>query len=145
MNFAEGYCKYDIKKFIKTICEEYKIDYWDEWLENQAYDLLQKRPNYLVSADDEKGLVGLCAVKHINSKECYLNTFYVRKDYRNKQVGTNLFEMCMNHIIKNGYSKILVCIDPNFEIAKNMYEKRGFIFDYYDEEARELWYYKYIE
>ena len=38
-------CNYDIKKFIKTIANEFNINYWDKWLEEQDYNILQVKPN----------------------------------------------------------------------------------------------------
>ena len=45
-------CNYDIKKFIKDdICKEFKIDYWDECLDEQDYESLKKKPNFLISVE----------------------------------------------------------------------------------------------
>ena len=143
MEYKINDCNYDIKCFIKeNICKEFNIDYWNEWLENQDYKLLQKSPNYFVSVEDDNSLIGICAVKKINQDECNLNTFYIRKEYRNKGIGKKLFNMCMEYIKENKYKKITLCVDPKFEIAKVFYEKNGFKFDYYDEDRYELNYYK---
>ena len=144
MEFKINECDYDIKNFIKDICSEFNIDYWDEWLENQDYDSLKVKPNILVSAEEDNKLIGIGAVKVINDEECYFNTFYVKKEYRNKGIGNKIFDICMNYIKSNGYKKIKLCIDPKFEVAKSMYEKKGFIFDYIDKENPEIYYYKNI-
>ncbi|MBR1540629.1 MAG: GNAT family N-acetyltransferase [Clostridia bacterium] len=64
----------------------------------------------------------------MNDKECYFNTFYVKRNYRNKGIGNKIFDICMNYIISNGYKKITLSIDPKFEIAKKIYEKKWFCF-----------------
>ncbi len=146
MKYKINECNYDIKKFIKeNICEEFKIDYWDDWLDKQDYNSLQIKPNILVSAEIENNLVGTCSIKIINNKECYLNSFYVKKEYRNRGIGNKLFNLCMDYAKESNCKKITLSVDPKFTIAKAFYEKRGFIFDYYDEQRQELNYYKYIE
>ena len=146
MKFKINQCSYDIKKFIKdNICTEFNIDYWDEWLENQDYDCLKIKPNILISVEEKNKLIGICGVKVLNKQECYFNSFYVIKEYRNKGIGSKIFNMCMEYVIKNGYKKIILSVDPKFKIAKQFYEKNGFNFNYYDEEKQELYYYKYLE
>ena len=98
-----------------------------------------------MSVEDNNNLVGVGAVKIINNEECCFNTFYVKSNYRNKGIGSKIFDICMKYIERNGYKKIILSIDPNFEVAKRMYERNGFILDYYNEERRELNYYKYIK
>ena len=80
MEYKINDCNFDIKKFIKdNICKEFNIDYWDEWLEQQDYDCLKSSPNILISVEDKNRLVGIGAVKEINSNECSFNTFYIDK------------------------------------------------------------------
>ena len=50
--------------------------------------------------------------------------------------------MCEDYA--NKYKKIILCVDPNFKDAITFYEKRGYIFDYYDDNRKELYYYKNI-
>ncbi len=145
MKFKINECKYDIKEFIKNnICTEFKIDYWDEWLEEQDYNSLQKSPNILISVEENNDLIGTCAVKEITKEECSLNTFYIKKEYRNKGIGKKIFDMCMEHIKENGYKKVILTVDPKFEVAKKFYEKNGFIYKSKNEKIQELYYYKNI-
>ena len=145
MEIKINQCKYNIKEFIKNIiCEEFKIDYWEEWLEEQDYNALQKEPNILISVEDKNSLIGICGVKIINKDECYFNSFYIRKDYRNQKIGTKIFDMCMQYVINNKYKKAFLTVDPKFLIAIKFYEKNGFIFDYFDKKRQELYYYKYL-
>ncbi len=136
-------CKYNIKDFIKTIAiDEFKIDYWDEWLEEQDYKSLQENPNILISAEQNNKLIGICSVKELSNDECLLNSFYVEKNSRKKGIGSKMFSMCEEYASK--YKKILLCVDPNFKDAIKFYENRNFIFDYYDDNRRELHYHKNI-
>ena len=145
MEFKINQCQYDLKSFIKdNICKEFNIDYWDKWLEQQEYDLLQKYPNILISVEEDNTLIGICGVRVLNEKECYLNSFYVKKEYRNKKIGTKIFNMCMDYIIKNKFQKIILTVDPKFIIAQKFYENRGFIFNYLDKKNQELHYFKYL-
>ncbi len=138
-----NYCKYDIKDFIKNIAiNEFNIDYWNEWLEEQDYNKLQEKPNILISAEQDGKLIGICSIKELSKEECLLNSFYVEKNSRKKGIGSKMFSMCEEYASK--YKKILLCVDPNFKDAIKFYENRNFIFDYYDDNRRELHYHKNI-
>ena len=144
MEFKINSCDYDIKEFVKRIIKnDFNINDWDEWLDEQDYDSLQEKPNYLASVNNNE-LIGTCSIKRIDDENCYLNTFYVKKENRNKGIGTKLFNMCMEHVLSNNYKKIIIHVDPRFTSAKRFYEKNGFILDYYDKEMNELNYHKDI-
>ena len=137
-------CKYDIKDFIKIIAlNEFNIDYWNEWLEKQNYDELSIKPNILVSAEEDNKLLGICSIKELSKDECLLNSFYVKKFYRNKGIGSKLFNICEDHASK--YKKIVLCADPNFKDAILFDKKRNYIFDYYDDNRKELHYHRNIK
>lgn len=137
-------CKYNIKDFIKKIAiNEFNIDYWDKWLEKQNYDLLSVKPNVLVSAEDNNKLIGICSIKELSNDECLLNSFYVEKSYRYRGIGSKLFSMCEDYASK--YKRIVLCVDPNFKNAIKFYENRNYIFDYFDEDRKELHYYKNVK
>ena len=145
MEYKINSCKYDIKKFISDIAiNEFKIDYWDEWLEEQNYDILQELPNILISVEDNNKLIGICSIKKYNDEECYLNSFYVLKPYRNKGIGYKLFSMCEKYAKDNNYKRILLSVDPNFKKAISMYERNNYIFDHTEYDGKELWYQKDI-
>jgi ribosomal protein S18 acetylase RimI-like enzyme len=137
-------CKYNIKDFIREIAlNEFNIDYWDEWLEEQNYNKLSIKPNILVIAEKDNKLIGICSIKELSKDECLLNSFYVEKSYRNNGIGSKLFNMCEDYASK--YKKIVLCVDPNFKGAIKYYEKRNYIFDYYDDDRKELHYHKNIK
>ncbi len=145
MVYKVNSCDYDIKNFIRNIIvNEFRIDYWNEWLDEQNYDILQVIPNVLFSVDDHHKLIGICSVKRIDDDVCYLNTFYVDKEFRNKGIGTNLFHMSMDYAKNHGYKRVILCVDPSFKDAISIYEKNHFVFDYYNDERKEIWYYRDI-
>lgn len=138
-----NYCKYDIKDFIKNIAiKEFNIDYWNEWLEEQDYNKLQEKPNILISAEQDGKLIGICSIKELSKDECLLNSFYVEKNSRKKGIGSKMFSMCEEYASK--YKRILLCVDSNFKDAIKFYENRNYIFDYYDDNRKELHYHKNI-
>ena len=145
MEYKVNSCNYDIKEFIKKIKEEFEIDYWDEWLEEQDYDLLKINPNMLFSCEDNNKLIGICSIKYIDNNKCYLNSFYVDKDYRNKGIGEHLYNLCEKYAKDNNLKEIDLVVDPHFEDAIKFYEKRNYIFDEYDDERKELHYHKILE
>ena len=137
-------CNYDIKELIRETIKEYSIDYWNEWLENQDYDSLQVEPNILISAEEDNKLVGTCGLRKIDNDTCQFNTLYVRKEYRNKGIGTKLFGMIEECAIKNKYKKIILTTDPNFKEAHKLFERKGYIFDSYNSTTEEFLYHKDI-
>lgn len=143
MKYAINSCKYDIKEFIRNIAvNEFNINYWNDWLEKQNYDILQSKPNIIVSAEQDNELIGICSIKELSGEECLLNSFYVKAGFRNKGIGSKLFEICEDYAKK--YKKINICVDPNFKDAIKFYENRNYIFDYYDDNRKELHYHKNI-
>lgn len=137
-------CNYDIKKFIKTIANEFNINYWDKWLEEQDYNILQVKPNIFVSCEKQNELIGICSIKVISSDECYLNSFYVKNEFRNQGIGNKLYDICENYAKNNNYKKIILKVDPNFKDAINFYENRNYIFDEYKKKEKELCYHKNV-
>ena len=137
-------CKYNIKDFIKDIAiNEFNIDYWNDWLEEQEYDILQEEPNFLASAEQDGKLIGICSIKELSKDECLLNSFYVEKKSRNQGIGSKLFNMCEDYAKK--YNKILIIVDPKFKDAIKFYEKRNYIFDNYNDNRKELYYHKNVK
>ena len=128
-------CKYNIKDFIKDIAiNEFNINYWNEWLEEQEYNILQEEPNILISAEQDDKLIGICSIKELSKDDCLLNSFYLEKKSRNKGIGSKIFNMCEDYTSK--YEKIVLCVDPKFKDAITFYEKRNYIFDYYDDNRK---------
>lgn len=145
MNYYINTCKYNIRDFIKEIItNEFNIDYWNEWLDKQDYEVLKVTPNILVSCEENDKLIGICAIKFIDNK-AYLNSFYVLKEYRNKGIGTELYNRCENYAKDNNYERIDIKVDPHFKDAIKFYEQRRYIFDKYDDEQKELYYHKDID
>lgn len=145
MEYKINLCKYDIKKFIDTIAKEYNINYWDKWLQEQNYDILMQKSNIFVSCEEDDKLIGICSIKITFDNNAYLNSFYVAKEYRNKGIGTKLYDICENYAKDNNYKRIDLVVDPNFKEAIRFYEKRNYIFDRYDDKRKELYYHKNIE
>ncbi len=136
-------CKHNIKDFIKDIViNEFNINDWNEWFEEQEYDKLQQKPNYLVSAEKDDTLIGICSVKELSKDECLINSFYVKKSSRKNGIGSTLFKMCEDYA--NKYKIITLCTDANFKDAIKFYENRNYIFDYFDNSRNELYYHKNI-
>ena len=146
MEYKINSCTYDIKEFISKIIKEFNIDYWDEWLEEQDYNSLSIKPNILVSCEENNKLIGTCSIKVNPDNTSYLNSFYVLKEYRNKGIGSKLYDICEKYVVDNNYNRINLIVDsnPNFNEAVKFYTKRNFILDKYDEDRKELSYHKDI-
>ena len=146
IQYFERNCNYDIKNFIyQIIKEEYHIDYWDEWLQEQKFNELMEYPNYFIYALDNDVLVGTCSIKKISDDTCLLGTFYVKSGYRRKGVGTYLFNKCEKYAKDYGFKKIILHVDPNFHEAISFYNNRSYIYDNYNAPVNELNYHKYFK
>lgn len=145
MEYKINSCNYNIKDLIRIIIQEFNIDYWDKWLEKQDYKSLMKKPNIFVSCEENNRLIGICSIKICSNKNVYLNSFYVLKEYRNKGIGTKLYKICENCAKTSNHQRIDLVVDPHFKEAIEFYKKKNYIYDYYDEERKELHYHKNIE
>ena len=144
MEYNINSCKHIIKDFIRDIIKEYNIDYWDEWLEEQDYELLMKYPNILVSCEEDNKLIGICSIRVTSNNAAYLNSFYIIKEYRHLWIGSKLYNICEDYVKSNKYKRIDLVVDPNFKNAIEFYKKRNYIYDKYDDKRKEIYYHKNI-
>ncbi len=55
----------------------------------------------------------------------YLDSLHITENARGKGVGTSLIKTMMMYAVKNGYSKMSVCIIKGNDNAGSLYEKLG--------------------
>lgn len=63
---------------------------------------------------------------HIKRKIIYLDTMVIDKEYRNKGIGTKVFEYIKRYAKENKYDGIELQVNARNVVARKMYEKNGF-------------------
>lgn len=84
--------------------ENYTYFYINNEAQNIGYIGLSKKQNYL-----------------------FLSKFYIKKDYRNKGIGTKVFEFIKDFATKNYYKKIQLTVNKNNTNTIKAYKKWGFV------------------
>ena len=62
----------------------------------------------------------------IPNKRIYLSRLIVKKEYRNRGIGTKLLSFLINKAKALGYSEITLGVDCNNRNAMHLYRKKGF-------------------
>ncbi|WP_321430198.1 GNAT family N-acetyltransferase [uncultured Methanolobus sp.] len=73
----------------------------------------------------DTGIVGTSAVKYLNPDVCEIKRLYVRKDYRGRGIGSDLFQKAMEYAEEN-FTRIKLKTDSSLKKAVSIYLKSGF-------------------
>lgn len=118
---------------VKILLIEY-FDYLTDKVEHQAFDkeldnfaeIYLQEENSLLIAKSNENLVGCVGLQHINTEYCELKRMFVTPDYRNKGIGKLLLDNAIKEANSKSYKKVLLATPYNFNVAINMYFKKGF-------------------
>lgn len=103
-----------------------------EGITNDPYR--KEMTNYIVYNEEIPiGVVGLYSYNEYPS-DAWLSWFGVIAKYRNKGYGSKIFDFFEDLALKKGYSSIRVYTSSGFDIAISLYEKKGMIREYYQNE-----------
>lgn len=90
--------------------------------------------NYIVyNGEIPIGVVGLYSYNEYPS-DAWLSWYGVIDKYRNKGLGSKIFDFFKELALQKGYSCIRVYTSSEFDIAIGLYEKKGMIKEYYNNE-----------
>lgn len=90
--------------------------------------------NYIVyNGEVPIGVVGLYSYNEYPS-DAWLSGYGVIDKYRNKGFGSKIFDFFEELAFKKGYSSIRVYTSSEFDIAIGLYEKKGMIKEFYNNE-----------
>jgi len=136
MELATDRNKHSIKK-INHIClpEKYSIETWENIIHSNCTVILKDISN-------SNKIVGYCAITDVFTKTPCIVSVAILPEYRNKGYGKNIIESAIK-TARNKWKncKLILHVRVSNIIAKNLYEKIGFIIDkklekYYDDEDR---------
>lgn len=106
---------------------------WEEeekWLEGELKKITEHKSVQLFAFADKK-LIGVSGISMKDKAEKHVGTFGITmaKDFRNKGIGRVLMEKVLQQAKKNlkGLKIIILGVFGNNPIAKNLYQKMGFV------------------
>lgn len=88
----------------------------------------------LITAFNDKQIVGTVSIGYKNKKSAYIRMLYVDINYRRMGIATTLLEYCHDLISKEKCESIGLVVKGDNDIAIKFYKKLGFkiVYDYDD-------------
>ena len=116
-----------VKDLVLEVLNEHGFEYDPE----KDYDLEDIEQYYLNNGsvfytgivDGE--IIGTGAVKRVEDNKCEIKRIYIKKGYRNKGYGTDLFDATLEFARKH-YEIVTIKTDITLKKAINLYLKKGF-------------------
>ncbi|WP_033777712.1 GNAT family N-acetyltransferase [Helicobacter pylori] len=76
---------------------------------------------------EDKKLIGICGLNHINQTESELCKFHINTAYQSQGLGQKLYESVERYAFIKGYTKISLHVSKSQIKACNLYQKLGFL------------------
>ncbi|WQS38151.1 GNAT family N-acetyltransferase [Helicobacter pylori] len=76
---------------------------------------------------EDKKLIGICGLNHINQTEAELCKFHINTVYQSQGLGQKLYESVERYAFIKGYTKISLHVSKSQIKACNLYQKLGFL------------------
>ena len=110
------------------ILSKEQIDYMvDNFQSENAIKNQIENENYIYFyIDNEAQNIGYIGLSK-KQEYLFLSKFYIKKDYRNKGIGTKVFEFIKDFANKNSYKKIQLTVNKNNTNTIKAYKKWGFV------------------
>ncbi len=100
----------------------------DRYLENlQSGRLGDFSKRYIISAYDDKKVIGLLIGLPKNETTLHILTVGVVKSYRKKGIGTALLSRCVEDMSNSKMNSIILDVHSDNEPARSLYDKLGFV------------------
>lgn len=145
MNIIKFERKYadKIVEFIKNIAiNEYGCYDWEDYFKRMNFKEYDSDDNiFYIVLNEKDEIIGTIGGIKKEDSVLYMNSLYVRKDYRNLKIGTKLYNMLLEFCKIKDYKEITLRVFFQFTNAINFYEKNGFKKYNEDEES---YYYKKV-
>ena len=96
----------------------------------------------LIAEDKKKsvGFVHASFIDYVFYRYCYIEEFFVEKDFRNKGIGTSLINNLIKEVKKLKVNTIFVTTNKKNKNAIELYKKTGFI-----EDRKHLWFFQNLK
>lgn len=127
IKFDKKYAK-KVVEFIKDIAiNEYNCYGWKNYFERMNFQEYNNSDNifYIVLNENDEIIGTIGGIKKENNT-LYMNSLYVRKDYRKLGIGTKLYNMLLEFCKMKKYDKITLRVFFHFLDAIKFYEKNDF-------------------
>ncbi|MDP2215952.1 MAG: GNAT family N-acetyltransferase [Methanolobus sp.] len=96
----------------------------DSDLENIRANYVEKGGAFFIALEGDE-LTGTSAVKKAGPDTCEIKRIYVRKEWRGKGIGRDLFNAALSYAAAN-YEKAVLKTDLSLHTATDMYIRHGF-------------------
>ena len=122
---------------------EFKFVSWYNYLKNKDFEPYKiKTSKFWFVLNEDNEVVATCGGLKKDNETIKLNSFYVKKEYRQNGIGKTLYKLFCDYATELNYKYIILCAHKENDIAIKFYEKQGFYLDIVEDE--ELWYKKKI-
>ena len=113
IKYSSKYKNEIIEFLLEIIVDEFGLTDLEDYIRNKDFDaFLKPENNFLICLDNGK-IVGTCGVLDIGDNTGKLNSFYMKKEYRNKGFGKLLF-VKQEFFIAHGFSEVICCNNERF-------------------------------
>ncbi|MCK9596069.1 GNAT family N-acetyltransferase [Candidatus Pacearchaeota archaeon] len=128
----------DLEEYLRlrkeTLREYYKIKeekilISDEKIKKEFLGLLNTKKRILLIAKENKQILGYLMgtiLRNVWQKVGYLDDVLVKKDFRNKKIGSKLIKKFIKILNKKGIKKVRLGVDVKNKKAILLYKKLGF-------------------
>lgn len=147
MNIIKFDKKYANKviEFIKSIAmNEYNRYDWEDYFNRMDFKEYEIDDNiFYIVLNEKNEIVG--TIGGIKKEEgiLYMNSLYIRKDYRKIGIATKLYSLLIIFCKEKRYKEITLRVFFNFTDAIHFYEKNGF--EKYSQDEESYYYKKVLE
>lgn len=103
----------------------------DTTLGELEMSLRENKHEIVVCADTGTIIAGVCCIQIMNTmcfnwQYAYITELFVRKEYRNKGIGTQMMKFAEQELIKLGVKKIFLLVQEQNKKAQKLYQSLGF-------------------
>lgn len=147
MNIIKFDKKYANKviEFIKSIAmNEYNRYDWEDYFNRMDFKEYEIDDNiFYIVLNEKNEIVGTIGGLKKEKGILYMNSLYIRKDYRKIGIATKLYSLLIIFCKEKRYKEITLRVFFNFTDAIHFYEKNGF--EKYSQDEESYYYKKVLE
>ncbi|MDD3043395.1 MAG: GNAT family N-acetyltransferase [Methanosarcinaceae archaeon] len=122
--------KAEVRDLVLDVLLEHGFEY-DRLKDGDLRDIeayyFEKGGTFFVGLAEDGRVVGTAAVRNINGLRCEIRRIYLKKEFRGKGHGKELFLAALTFAEKN-FSSVVLKTDTTLTKAIDMYLKHGFTF-----------------
>ncbi len=124
---------------IDVAVNEFGFTDWLDYLKNKDFEPYKTDDSVFYFIEQNNKIIATCAALKKDDNTIKLNSFYVKKDFRNQGLGTLLYNQTIDFAKQKNYKTIILCAHKENVDAIKFYEQRNFIIDRIEDNG-EIWY-----